>query len=88
MSAGGGSGHNLSNLLRNSRRQKREAYDGWRASDKESQGIKKEPVSDELLQEIRHKLRKQRSTLFLKRLVACIIIFCAFITFIGYISMS
>ena len=84
MSLGGGSGHNLSNLLRNSRRQVREAYDGWRESDKESQGIKVEAVSEEVLEEIRNKLKRQQSSIFLKRLAACFLILCALIAFIFY----
>ncbi|WP_271782799.1 hypothetical protein [Aquimarina algiphila] len=33
-------------IKNNNRRKKREAYDGWTESDKESQGIKVEPVSE------------------------------------------
>ena len=84
MSAGGGSGHNLSNLLRNSRRQVREAYDGWRESDKESQGIKIKPISKEVLEEIRNKLKRQQNSIFLKRLVACVIIISVVIVIIFY----
>ena len=84
MSLGGGSGHNLSNLLRNSKRQVREAYAGWRESDKESQGIKVEAVSEEVLEEIRNKLKRQKSSIFLKRLAACVLLICALIAFIFY----
>ncbi len=70
MGVGGGSGHNLSNLLKNSRRKERKAYDGWRESDKKSKGIKTVPVSKEALLEIRDALKKQRKTLFMKRLIA------------------
>ncbi|MBQ4818745.1 hypothetical protein [Aquimarina sp. MMG016] len=65
----GGYGHNLSNLLKNSRRKERKAYDGWTESDEESQGIKVEPVSEELLQGIRNKLKMQRQALFIRRLI-------------------
>ncbi|WP_298541732.1 hypothetical protein [uncultured Aquimarina sp.] len=65
----GGYGHNLSNLLKNSRRQERKAYDGWTESDEESQGVKIEPVSEEILQEIRDKLKKQRHGLLKRRFI-------------------
>ncbi len=59
----------ITSIKFNDRRNKREAFDGWISSDKESQGIKIEPVSEKVLQEIRDKLEKQRRTLFRKRLI-------------------
>ncbi|MHA7055937.1 hypothetical protein ACWGOQ_0001860 [Aquimarina sp. M1] len=56
----GGYGHNLSNLLKNSRRKERKAYDGWKESDSESKGIKTVPVSEEVLVEIRQKIKQQQ----------------------------
>lgn len=78
----GGYGHNLSNLLKNSRRKERKAYDGWAESDKESLGIKVEPISEQQLQEIRDKLKRQRKSLFWKR---CIIYGIVIIFIIGLI---
>ncbi|WP_299219473.1 hypothetical protein [uncultured Aquimarina sp.] len=80
----GGYGHNLSNLLKNSRRQERKAYDGWTESDEESQGIKVEPVSEETLKEIRDKLRKQRQGLFKRRLIGFGILIGFIVTMIVY----
>lgn len=56
---GGAIAATLTSLKNNSRRSQRKAYDGWRESDKESQGIKIEPVSEEVLQEIRIKLKNR-----------------------------
>ncbi len=60
----------IHSLRNNSRRSKREAFEGWTGFDSASQGIKIEPVSEELLQEIREKLKIQRQSLFRRRLIA------------------
>ncbi|WP_025741066.1 hypothetical protein [Aquimarina pacifica] len=53
----------IHSLRNNSRRNKREAFSHLSGeSDSESQGIKVEPVSEEVLKEIRNKLKKQRKT--------------------------
>ncbi|TSE09727.1 MULTISPECIES: hypothetical protein [Aquimarina] len=59
MGFGGSTAAMITSLKNNSRRKKREAFDGWTSSDKESQGIKTEPVSQETLAKIRKKMRKQ-----------------------------
>jgi len=59
MGFGGATAAMITSLKNNSRRNKREAFDGWTSSDKESQGIKVEPVSEEVLEEIRTKIQKQ-----------------------------
>ncbi|MDY8136767.1 hypothetical protein [Aquimarina sp. 2201CG5-10] len=56
-------------LKNNSRRKKREAYDGWTQNDKESQGIKIEPISEEALARIRKKMKKQNRTNAIKSIV-------------------
>ncbi len=55
----GGAQGMITSLKNNNRRNKREAFDGWTSSDKESNGIKIEPVSEEILIEIRNKIQKQ-----------------------------
>lgn len=69
----GGYGHNLSNLLKNSRRKERKAYEGWTESDTESKGIETTPVSEELLQEIRDKLKRQRKKTRKKHILTIIL---------------
>jgi len=69
MGFGGSTAAMITSLKNNNRRVKREAFDGWKPSDKESQGIKVEPVSEEVLQEIRDLLKRQRQTLFRRRLI-------------------
>ncbi|MAQ75327.1 MAG: hypothetical protein CL613_03210 [Aquimarina sp.] len=75
----------IHSLRNNSRRSKREAFDGWSPSDKESQGIKIEPVSEEVLQQIRDKLEKQKKkekfinfTIITLSIIATIIFFFIF----------
>ncbi len=75
MGFGGAAAAMITSLKNNNRRNKREAFDGWSNSDTSSQGIKVAPVSEELLQEIRNKLKKQRKVLFRKRVLAsCILV--------------
>ena len=74
MGFGGATAAMIASLKNNNRRSKREAFDGWITSDKESKGIKVEHVSEERLQEIRDKLRKERKLLFRKRLIVSILI--------------
>lgn len=83
----GGYGHNLSNLLKNSRRKERKAYDGWMESDEDSQGIKVETVSEKTLQEIRDKLKKQRQALFRRRLIGFGLIMLLVVGIIVYTSI-
>ncbi len=47
----------IASIRFNDRRSKREAFEGWTPSNKESKGIKIEPVSEEVLQEIRNRLK-------------------------------
>ncbi len=70
MGFGGSTAAMITSLKNNSRRNKREAFDGWVALDKESQGIKIEPISEDSLAKIREKLKKQRKTVFHKNLIA------------------
>ena len=63
----------IHSLRNNSRRSKREAFDGWSPSDKESQGIKIEPVSDQVLQEIRDKLKRQNHITNIKSIIAIVV---------------
>ena len=63
MGFGGATAAMITSLKNNNRRHKREAFDGWKPSDKKSCGIKIEPVSEEVLEQIRHKLRKQKTAL-------------------------
>ncbi len=60
----------IHSLRNNSRRNKREAFEGWTGFDEASQGIKIEPVSEEVLQGIRDKLKMQRQSLLRRRLIA------------------
>ncbi len=70
MGFGGATAAMIASLKNNSRRNKREAFDGWTTSDKESQGVKIELVSEDALAKIREKLKKQRRTIFYKNLIA------------------
>ncbi|MHA7055938.1 hypothetical protein ACWGOQ_0001865 [Aquimarina sp. M1] len=59
----------ITSIKFNDRRNKREAFSAISGTtDTKSQGVQIEPVSEETLQEIRDKLKKQRLTLFKKRL--------------------
>ncbi len=70
MGFGGATAAMIASLKNNSRRNKREAFDGWTTSDKESQGVKIELVSEDALAKIREKLKKQRKTVIHKNLIA------------------
>lgn len=70
---GGGAIAMITALKNNSRRKKREAYDGWTDSDKKSKGIKKENVSEEVLEEIRSELKKQQKTAKTRRVLGILI---------------
>lgn len=74
------SGMNIS-MKNNNRRTKREAFSNISGeSDKESQGIEIETVSEEALAEIRNKLQKQRKLTRRKNIVAiCITILILFL---------
>jgi len=60
-------------LRNNSRRSKREAFEGWTSSDMEIRGIKIEPISEETLQEIRDTLRIQRKKAVRKNIIALVL---------------
>ncbi|WP_109301537.1 hypothetical protein [Aquimarina sp. AU474] len=75
----------ITSIKFNDRRNKRDAFDGWTPSDKESQGIKVEPVSEETLQKIRVKLKRQRFVVFKKQLVTCIITITLLTCIIAYL---
>ncbi|MEW7277675.1 hypothetical protein ABW636_03680 [Aquimarina sp. 2201CG1-2-11] len=65
----------IHSLRNNSRKKSREAFSHITGkTDKESKGIKVEPISEERLQEIRDKLRKERKLLFRKRLIVSLLI--------------
>ncbi|GAA3508966.1 hypothetical protein GCM10022393_21190 [Aquimarina addita] len=49
----------IASIRFNDRRNKREAFNGWGNSGKKSKGIKIEPVSEEVLVEIRNKIQRQ-----------------------------
>ena len=66
----GGAQGMITSLKNNSRRNKREAFDGWTASDQESQGIKIEAVSEEDIEKIRKKIQKQNRVITMKTIVA------------------
>ncbi len=70
MGFGGATAAMITSLKNNSRRNKREVFDGWTTSDKESQGVKIEPISEDALTKIRDKLKRQRKTVFHKNLIA------------------
>ncbi|TSE09728.1 hypothetical protein [Aquimarina algiphila] len=74
-------------IKNNNRRKKREAYDGWTESDKESQGIKVEPVSEKTLSEIRKKMKKQQQVTFIKNFIIAIIGLIAFFFFIQLVFL-
>ncbi|SEL21798.1 hypothetical protein SAMN04487910_2051 [Aquimarina amphilecti] len=63
----------ITSLKNNSRRNKREAFDRWTSSDKESNGIEVEPVSEEVLIEIRNKIQKQNRITTIKITVVIVI---------------
>jgi len=73
MGFGGATAAMIASLKNNNRRSKREAFDGWTSSDKKSKGIEIEEVSEEVLEEIRNKLKKQRQSLFRKRLLGFVV---------------
>ena len=76
----------IHSLRNNSRRSKREAFDGWSPSDKESQGIKIEPVSDQVLQEIRDKLKRQNHITNIKSIIAIAISFVLTVALVFYFA--
>ena len=87
MGFGGSTAAMLASLKNNNRRSKREAFDGWTTSNGESQGIKKEPVSEEVLQQIRNRARKQQQKENIKNgiiLTMSIIATILFIKFLFY----
>ncbi|WP_103069887.1 hypothetical protein [Aquimarina sediminis] len=84
MGFGGSVAAMITSLKNNSRRSKREAFDGWTERDQESQGIKVEPVSEEQLQEIRDKLKKQRKKERIKMSLAVLLGIIIAILFIYY----
>ncbi len=63
----------ITSLKNNSRRNKREAYDGWTTSDKESQGVKVVPVSEKALEEIRNKIQRQNQKTTIKSRILIIV---------------
>ena len=72
----------IASMKFNDRRTKREAFDGWTSSDKESEGIKSEPVSEEVLKEIRDKIRKQQRISTIKITVIILICIALFLLFL------
>lgn len=74
-------------IKNNNRRKTREAFDGWTNSDKESQGIKTEIVSEKLLSEIRTKMKKQQKKAQIKNLIVAIIGLIAFFFFIKFVIL-
>jgi len=60
----------ITSLKNNTRRTKREAFDGWTSSNKTNQGIAIEPVSEEVLEDIRNKIQKQHKLTTIKLIIA------------------
>ncbi len=88
MGFGGAAAAMAASLKNNNRRNKREAFSHLIGeSDSESQGINIEPVSEDALQEIRDKLRRQRSIVFRKRLMACILTIILIMGILIYASL-
>lgn len=85
----GGAQGMITSLKNNSRRNRREAFDGWTNSDKESNGIKIEPVSEETLLEIRNKIQKQNriTTIQIVTVIAIGIIVTALLLFYKIIEI-
>ena len=77
----GGAQGMITSLKNNSRRNKREIFDGWTRSDKESQGIKVEPVSEEVLDHIRNKIQLQQKKSKKRNIVIAFISFIISILF-------
>lgn len=59
----------IASIKFNDRRNKREAFDRYSSSDKKSKGIQTEPVSEEILEEIRNKIQKQNRITSIKIIV-------------------
>ncbi len=85
MGFGGATAAMLTSLKNNSRRSKREAFDGWTSSDKKSKGIKVEAVSEEVLIEIRHKMKQQQKKARIRNLFIAIISLCISVFLIGVV---
>ncbi|WP_062056648.1 hypothetical protein [Aquimarina longa] len=64
----------IASIKYNDRRNKRKSFEISTNSDPKSASIKVKPVSEKLLQKIRDKLKKQRKTLFRKRMIATVLI--------------
>ncbi len=69
----------------NDRRTKREAFKGWSSANSESQGIKKEPVSKEVLQQIRNRAKKQQQKENIKNGIILTMSIIATILFIKFL---
>lgn len=82
MGFGGATAAMITSLKNNNRRNKREAFDGWTSSSKTSQGIKIEPVSEETLQKIRSKLKRQTTIINLGIIILSIVISIIIIYFL------
>ncbi|MBQ4818744.1 hypothetical protein [Aquimarina sp. MMG016] len=76
----------IASIKFNDRRNKRDAFSHINGhTDTKSQGIKVEPVSEETLQEIRDKLKKQRLAVFKKQLLASVFLIVLTTAIIIYI---
>lgn len=70
MGFGGAALAMITSLKNNSRRNKREAFEGMATgTDLESQGVPIEPITEEALQEIQKKLKQQQQLLFRKQML-------------------
>ncbi|RZS98912.1 hypothetical protein [Aquimarina brevivitae] len=77
----------IASIKFNDRRNKREAFSHISGSlDNESPGIKVEPVTDEVLQEIREKLKKQNRILSIKMTIAIAISLALTIALLFYFT--
>ncbi|MCK8522498.1 hypothetical protein M0D21_13015 [Aquimarina sp. D1M17] len=75
----------LASLKNNNRRSKREAFEGWTTSNKESQGIEIEPIAEEVLVEIRNKLKAQRKKEKIRNII--ILILSVIATFLFFLFL-
>lgn len=76
----------IASIRFNDRRNNRDAFSHINGNtDTQSQGIKVEPVSEETLQKIREKLKRQRRTIFIKQLIVFSVLIILIISILTYI---
>ncbi|SHI83310.1 hypothetical protein [Aquimarina spongiae] len=72
----------ITSIKFNDRRTKREAFKGWSSANTESQGIKKEPVSEEVLQQIRDRAKRQQKKANIRNSIILVVSIIATVIFI------